>query len=59
MKLDRIKPVAEKVIDRKMELFGHICRMKDERLIKLALFAKVDGKRKQGRPKRKWVDDNY
>ena len=55
--LGKMKPLAEKVIDRKMELFGHICRMSDDRLVKLVLFAKVEGKRKQGRPKKKWVDD--
>ena len=56
-KLGKMKPIAEKVVDRKMELFGHICRMSDDRLIKLVLFAKGEGKRKQGRPRKKWVDD--
>ena len=31
--------------------------MNNDRLIKLVLFAKAEGKKKQGRPKRKWVDD--
>ena len=52
-----MKPIAEEVVDRKMQLFGHICRMSDDRLIKLVLFAKVEGKRKQGRPKKKWIDN--
>lgn len=56
-KLGKMRPIAERVVDRKMELFGHICRMNDDRLIKLVLFAKVEGKRKRGRPKKKWIDD--
>lgn len=39
-KLGKMKPIAEVVIDWKMELFGQICRMSDDRLIKLVLFAK-------------------
>ena len=56
-KLNKTRAIADKVVDRKLELFGHICRMSDDRLIKHVLFAKVDCRRRQGRPKRKWIDD--
>ena len=55
--MGKMKPIAEIVVDRNMKLFGHICGMSDDRLIKLVLFAKVEGKSKQGRPRKKWVDD--
>jgi len=42
---------------KKLNLFGHICRMQDDRLIKQAVFGIMDGKNKKGRPRRKWADD--
>jgi len=32
------------MIERKMNFFGHICRMQDERLIKQVVFGIMDGK---------------
>ena len=46
-----------RMIERKMNLFGHICRMQDERLIKQVVFGIMDGKNKRGGPKRRWTDD--
>ena len=37
---------------RKLRLSGHICRMNDNRLINHAIFAKIDGKPRSGRPRR-------
>jgi hypothetical protein len=51
----------ETIIDiikkRKLGLFGHICRMNDNRLIKHTVFAKMNGKPRRGRPCREWMDD--
>ena len=30
-KLNKLRTISEKVVDKKMELFGHICRMRDVR----------------------------
>jgi len=49
--------IMQRMIDRKMYFFGHICRMQDERLIKQVVFGIMDGKNKRGRPKRRWTDD--
>jgi hypothetical protein len=38
------KKANEKVKERQLGLFGHICRMKDNRLIKLVVMGSVDGK---------------
>ena len=42
---------------RKLSLFGHICRMENERKMKSVILGSMDGKGKRGRPKREWLDD--
>jgi len=49
--------IMQRMIERKMNFFGHICRMQDERLIKQVVFGIMDGKNKRGRPKIRWTDD--
>lgn len=56
-RLHRFKQISETIKEQKLGLFGHICRMKSERLVKLVMFGAVDGKRKRGRPHRRWGDD--
>ena len=55
--LKRKKTIVERVQERKLQLFGHICRMKDDRLIKTVMFGRAEGKRKRGRQRRRWLDD--
>src|SRR6218665_2915282 len=45
-----------RIKERKLNLFGHICRMEDSRLVKELVFGEMKGK-KRGRPKREWLDD--
>jgi hypothetical protein len=51
----------ETIIDiikkRKLRLFGHICRMDDDRLLKHIVFSRINGKSRRGRPCREWLDD--
>ena len=49
--------LMSKVIKRKMNLFGHICRMTDDRKIKTLVFGVMEGRNRRGRPHREWVDD--
>ena len=49
--------IVQRIIERKLNFFGHICRMQDDRLLKQAVFGIMDGKNKRGRPKRRWMDD--
>jgi len=49
--------IMQRMIERKMNFFGHICRMQGERLIKQVVFGIMDGKNKKGRPKTRWTDD--
>ena len=52
-----MKTIGNIVKERKLGLFGHICRMGDERLIKLIMLRSRDWKRKRGRRRRLWIDD--
>ena len=40
----REETIVDTIKKRKLRLFGHICRMNDNRLIKHTIFAKIDGK---------------
>jgi len=43
--------------ERILKLYGHICRMDDNRLLKNVVFGIIDGLNRRGRPRREWVDD--
>jgi len=49
--------IVQRIIERKLNFFGHICRMRDYKLLRQAVFGIMDGKNKRGRPKRRWTDD--
>ena len=49
--------LIEIVKARKLKLFGHVARMNDNRILKMATFGIVEGSRSRGRPPRRWVDD--
>ena len=53
----REQTIIDTVEKRKLRLFGYICRMNDNRLIKHIIFAKINGKLRRGRPCREWLDD--
>ena len=45
------------IMRRKLALFGHICRMKNDRKIKSVMMGTMEGTGKRGRPNREWLDD--
>jgi len=51
--VQRKETVMDTIRMRKLQLFGYICRMPDDRLLKTLLFGMVEGKRRPGRPARK------
>lgn len=51
------RTLLQTVMQRKLEMFGHICRMKDDRMIKQVVFGRMHGKSVRGRPHREWLDD--
>jgi hypothetical protein len=51
------KNIVQIIMERKLSLFGHICRMEDNRLVKCVVFGIMDGATRRGRPSREWLDD--
>jgi len=51
------KNIVGVIMRRKLCLFGHICRMGDNRLLKSIVFGRMDGTSVRGRPCREWLDD--
>ena len=49
--------IVQLILERKLSLFGHICRMEDNRLVKRVVFGIMDGTNVRGRPNREWLDD--
>jgi len=47
----------QKLIGRKLRLFGHICRMHNNRRIKELMFRRMEGANRRGRPRWEWLDD--
>jgi len=48
------------LVRRKLQLFGHVCRMSDkwdDRLLKALVLGMVEGKRQPGRNARRWIDN--
>ena len=56
-RVQRERTVMDIIRKRKLQLFGHICRMPDDRLLKTLMLGMVEGERQPGRPARRWIDD--
>ena len=51
-----IEPLLLRIERSQLRWFGHVSRMPQERLPKLALHAKANGRRPVGRPRTRWTD---
>ena len=51
------KNIKQLIMERKLNFFGHVCRMNNNRLIKQTIFGMIDGAGIRGRPCREWLDD--
>src|SRR6218665_3454868 len=56
-KMGSKRNIIQIINERKLNLFRHICRMEDSRLVEEVVFGKMKGKTKRGRLKREWLDD--
>jgi len=57
VQLQRHTAVIDIVKRRKLQLFEHICRMDNNRLVKQIMLGMANSIRLQGRPARQWSDD--
>lgn len=51
------KNIKQMIMERKLNFFGHVCRMRNDRLVKQTIFGMLDGAGIRGRPCREWLDD--
>ena len=49
--------VMDTIWKRKLQLFGHICRMSDDRLLKTLMLGMVESEKQPRWPARRWVDN--
>jgi len=49
--------IFQRLVERKLKFFGHVCRMNDDRLIKTVIFGDMEGTNRRGRPRREWLND--
>ena len=51
------RDIVQKIKDRKLNLSGHSCRMRDDRLLKQVVFGITDGSNGRERTRKRWTDD--
>jgi len=55
--LNKQKTIISTIRHKKLTLFGHICRMPDNRQLKSELFGSMEGVRYRGRQPKWWLDN--
>ena len=52
----KVGEISKKVQESRLKWYGHVLRREDEYVGKRVMAMEVPGKRKRGRPKRRWLD---
>ena len=52
----KVGEITKKVQERKLKWYGHVMRREEHHVGRRAMEMKVQGRRKKGRPKRRWLD---
>ena len=50
------REITKKVQERRLKWYGHVMRREEQYIGRSAMEMKVQGRRKRGRPKRRWLD---
>ena len=53
----KVGEISKKVQESRLKWYGHVSRREDEYVGKRVLGMEVPGKRRRGRPKRRWMDN--
>ena len=51
-----MEEITKKVQERRLKWYGHVMRREEHYIGRRAMVMKVQGRRKRGRPKRRWLD---
>ena len=49
--------IIDRIQQKRLRYFGHVVRMKNYRLPKIALYGRVNGTRSRRRPRKRWMDN--
>ena len=52
----KVGEITKKVQERRLKWYGHVMRREEHYVGRRAMEMKVQGRRKRGRPKRRWLD---
>ena len=52
----KVGEISKKVQESRLKSYGHVSRREDEYVGKIVMGMEVPGKRRRGRPKRRWLD---
>ena len=52
----KVTEMHRKIQEKRLRWYGHILRRDEDHIIRRATNMKVEGRRKQGQPRRKWMD---
>ena len=52
----KVREISKKVHESRLKWYGHVLRREDEYVGKRVMGMEVPGKRRRGRPKRRWLD---
>ena len=52
----KVGEITKKVQERRLKWYGHVMRREEHYVGRRAMVMKVQGRRKRGRPKRRWLD---
>ena len=53
----KVEEISKKVEESRLKWYGHVLRREDEYVVKRVMGMEVLGKRRRGRPKRRWLDN--
>ena len=53
----KVGEITKKVQERRLKWYGHVMRREEHYIGRRALVMKVQGRRKRGRPNRRWLDN--
>ena len=52
----KVEEITKKLHERRLKWYGHVIRREEHYVGRRAMVMKVQGRRKRGRPKRRWLD---
>ena len=52
----KVAEISKKVQERRLQWYGHVMRQEEDCVVRRVMDMEVEGRRRRGRPKRRWRD---